>query len=717
VVVVTLDTTRADRLGAWGYAGAQTDTIDRLAATGTRFARAYSPLPLTIPAHATMFTGLYPFHHNIRSNGDNVLADSFVTLAERFQDEGYATAASVGAFVTTRQWGFAQGFEAYFDSLPEEQGGKENYWHTERDGATVVDDALAWLAEAGTDRPVFLWLHLYDAHFPYVARPQYPALAGKPYDAELAYVDDQLGRVVEAMQGRKALFALIGDHGESLGAHGESQHGLFAFEATAHVPWVLSGANVPAGRVVEEPVATADLTPTLLRFAGMLVPTGLDGVAQPAAGVPYVESYQLAERFRLAPHRAVVSGPLKLIALPRPELYDVVADPAETHDLAAERPQDVARLAGLLDALGATPPGAASEALDPATVEQLAALGYVSGGAGVGEDPLALPDPKDFPGLVESAERLNHAGAGGPGAAAQEVDRLLAVKPDAFELRMRKSSMLRREGAFAEARAFAQGTAEMFPGRARVWVTLAGMARSGRDLEGVIEYADRALAADPRTEAAWEMKLDALFRARRDEEGLATAAAAEQALPGSPGVAAVMGKYWLAKGDAAQAEVLLRRAVAGANPRRGARLDLAHLALAAGAPGDAELLLEAELKAWPGDRNAHRSLSRVFAEQSRWLDQLPHVRFLAQQAPENAAAQLALAQCLFNLADYAGARRVLEVGLAIDGSDPNLLLLHANLLAKEGRRDEGYAVFKKANAMNEERVAKARAAGRTVEAP
>lgn len=722
IVLVTLDTTRADRLGAYGYAQAKTDTIDALAAKGVRFAQAVSPLPLTIPSHSTMFTGLFPYRHGVRSNGDNVLSRDFVTLAERLKDAGYVTAASVAAFVTSRQWGLSQGFDAYFDALPEEEpaegappGMGHNAWHDERSGDLVVDDALNWLASQPPDKPVFLWVHLYDAHFPYVPRDAYAeTFKDRPYDGELAFVDDQVGRLVEAFEGRKVLWSLIGDHGESLGEHGEMTHGIYAYQATQHVPWILSGAGVNPG-VVNEPVSTADLTPTLLRIVGAPVPEDIDGKPQPGTPtVPYAESYQLAERFRIAPHRVVVDGPLKLIDTPRPELYDLVADPGETKDLAATRPDDVKRLQKRLADLNATPPSGAKAVLDAETVGQLAALGYVNGDT-TNIDYATLPDPKDFREFIAKVNRLELVQRQkGPEEALKLLDELIAQKPDAFELRMRKLPLMARVGQSDQIKAFLEETATIFPDKSRVWVVMAGLALKDEDPTRALEMARRGLQADPADPAAQETEVECLMRLKQLDEAVRLGLAYMEKNPSNYGVAALLGRYYLSKKDLENAEKFLRIAVTGPNPRRAARSQLALLAVAAGARQDAYTLLEAEVKDYPGNQLARRMLSRLYAEDGRWLDQRPQVEFLARARPKEAAAQLAVAQCLFNLTDFGGARKALDLALALDANDPDVLLLHANLLAKEGKREEGFQVYQRAKALNDARVAEAQKKGARV---
>lgn len=716
VVLVTLDTTRADRIGAYGYAKASTDTLDALAARGVRFNHAYSPMPLTIPAHATMMTGLLPFHHNIRANGDNVLAPSFLTLAEHLHDAGYSTAASVAAFVTTRQWGFSQGFDAYYDSMPEGEEADKNFWHTERAGDKAVDDALGWLAEQPGEKPVFLWVHLYDPHFPYVPREPYTeTMADRPYDAEIAFVDDQVGRLVDAFADRKVLWAVVSDHGEALGEHGEMTHGLFNYNSTQRVPFILAGAGISPG-VHEEPVSTADVMPSILSALGLPVPDGLDGTPQPGkAAVPYAESYQLADRFKLAPHRMVVEGNLKLIDTPRPELYDVVADPHERNNLADARPDDVAKLKKLLADKSATPPNSSSgSSMDAETQAQLASLGYIAPTQGA-VDYAALPDPKDFKPFFEKLRKIEiAAGTIPPEEMLVLVDEAIALKPDAFELGMRRVTLLTRLKRGDEAKAYVTALSKEFGDKPQVWVTLGSMAMQDRQPEQALEYARSALGMDPKNASAQEIEVQALFQLRRETEGVPLATKYTDENANNYGVSALLGQYWLSKKDFHKAEKYLRVAVSGPTPRRAARSQLALLAVAAGARQDGYKLLEAEVKDFPGNIVARRMLSKMYGEDQRWLDQMPQAEAVARAFPKEALVNRQFAQCLFNLSDFPGARKALNVALGISPEDPDIMLLNANLLAKEGKKDEGYALFQKATVLNEARVRAAEKKGAKV---
>ena len=277
MLLITLDTTRADRLGCYGYAPALTPALDALAAEGVLFERAYTPAPLTLPSHASMMTGLYPPEHGLVTNGRGRLEKNIPTLAETLRDAGYDTGAFVGSFVLHAKFGLQRGFTAYDDDMtntdPTEYG-----LHRQRDGRRVVDSALAWLKQP-RHGPFFCWVHLYDAHDPYRAHADEfgDRFIDRPYDGEIAYVDQQIQRLVKHLQANqlweRTLIVVVGDHGESLGEHDEEEHSLTLYNSVLQVPclWTGRGATA-AGRRVPQPVSLVDLRPTLLQTVGLRDP-------------------------------------------------------------------------------------------------------------------------------------------------------------------------------------------------------------------------------------------------------------------------------------------------------------------------------------------------------------------------------------------------------------------------------------------------------------
>jgi len=411
VLLVSLDTTRADRLGAYGHAAARTPVIDALAAGGLRFDAARAPTPITLPSHTPLLTGTLPTAHGVRDNTIFRAGEGCHTLAEALRARGWRTGGFVGSYVLDARFGLAQGFETY--TGPDAGGLGASPEVVERRGAAVVDDALAWIDGVPAGEPAFLWAHLYDPHHPYAAPEPWAGTLPDPYDAELAYADAQLGRLLDGLRARRDVdgvrVLLTSDHGEALGEHGEPTHGLFVYDATVRVPLVLHGAGVRPG-VVARPVSLADVAPTILAWVGLpgaLLPDagGRSLLEAPREPPPvYVESLLPWHTRRWHPLRGLVWRGHKYVESARPELYDLAADPGETRDLLAEAPDAAqaelaAHLAQRLAALRAEhgPLGwAADEALAPAEAERLAALGYVAGvqGAAPTRDP-SLPDPKD----------------------------------------------------------------------------------------------------------------------------------------------------------------------------------------------------------------------------------------------------------------------------------------------------------------------------------
>ena len=371
LLLVTLDTVRADHLGAYGYAAAETPNLDHLAQAGLRFDQAMSPVPLTLPSHASLLTGRLPLEHGVRHNGARPLAAGTETLATRLTTCGFDTAAFVGAFVLDHRFGLNRGFGHYDDDIARDPG-RDLRLEAERPASEVVDRALAWLAreEAAPARPQFLWLHLYDAHAPYTPpAPFAERHPDQPYDGEIAAVDAQLGRLLAAVRqrlGADVLVAVVADHGESLGDHGESTHGLLLYQPVLRVPLLLAGPGLPAGRTVATPVGLTDLAPTLAGLLGCAgeVPLGtgrdLSGYLRAGDEPPGADLYaetQYPTLFGWSPLTALRRGAFKYIAGPRPELYDLNQDRGEEHDLLHREPATARPLAARLEEMQASAPG------------------------------------------------------------------------------------------------------------------------------------------------------------------------------------------------------------------------------------------------------------------------------------------------------------------------------------------------------------------------
>jgi choline-sulfatase len=425
VLLVTLDTTRADRLGCYGYRAARTPVLDQLAAEGTRFDQAFSPVPITGPAHTSILTGLYPFEHGVRNNGDFYLADRFATLATALHAAGYRTAAFVSAFVLDRRYGLARGFDVYDDRQDNADAGTQVIaLEAERRGDRTAAALCAWLDAYGRDRaaPFFAWLHLYDPHTPYAApAPFGDEFAASPYDGEIAFVDAILASVMDKLRQMglrdETLVVVVGDHGESLGEHDEETHGMFVYEGAVRVPFIAwRPGSVPAG-VVRTPVRLTDVAPTILDLvgrpglssaSGRSLVTAMTG-AKDAPPVVYAETLLPELNMNWAPLRSVRDERWKLIEAPTPELYDLQTDPRERDNRYSRQAQTARALADLLARVAGRGGGEmARRPLDKATIDRLASLGYIGagGGSAAGGALAGRPDPKD---LIRVYNRLNQA--------------------------------------------------------------------------------------------------------------------------------------------------------------------------------------------------------------------------------------------------------------------------------------------------------------------
>lgn len=397
ILLVTLDTTRADAIGP-GAAGVETPTFDGLAARGRRFLQAYATVPETLPSHASMMTGLYPAGHGIHENGRH-LSTQYPVVAEQLHSAGYRTAAFMSSFVLARRFGLARGFEVYDDELPAGRA--------ERTAMETTTRAIDYLSEQA-EQPLFLWVHYFDPHAPYDPpepfRSQYPA---SPYLGEVAAMDEALGRLVAAFErtapGPVAV-VVAGDHGEGLGDHGESQHGLLLYESTMRVPLVVVGPGATRGAVDEAPVSTRRVYHTLLSWAGL----GLaDSLLAPSDAVVLGEAMKPFLSYGWQPQVMAVSGRQKAILTSRLELYDLATDPGERRDLGSSAAVPAEFRAAMEDYPVPGPEAArASDELNAEARERLASLGYVSAGA----SPVVrrgAPRPADMAHLFDVLDRTS----------------------------------------------------------------------------------------------------------------------------------------------------------------------------------------------------------------------------------------------------------------------------------------------------------------------
>jgi choline-sulfatase len=418
VLLVTLDTVRADRLGCYGYEGAETPTLDSLARRGVRFDDAVTSVPLTLPSHATILTGLSPLSHGVHDNGTYRLAEDHVTLAEALKAHGYDTAAFVGCFVVDARFGLDQGFDRYDFDVPSDGYRPQMLDFNERSADHVTDAVLEWLdardGPAGST-PFFAWVHYFDAHQPYRSPLQrLTRFASRPYDAEIAYVDIEFGRLLGELNERgkldNTLIVVAADHGEALGEHDEQTHGMLLYEPTLHVPLIISNASLFDGayKVSDRVVGLVDLRPTVedllgIAEAGQLDGESLLGTHPDADRAVYIETEMPLDLAGWSPLRGLRTHTQKYILAPEPELYDLQSDPNETKSLYAWTEPTAARLSARLSEVLAQSGRSSAPAhkLSDEERQRLSSLGYLQAGATPPGGP--LPDPKDMMSVYNDA--------------------------------------------------------------------------------------------------------------------------------------------------------------------------------------------------------------------------------------------------------------------------------------------------------------------------
>src|SRR5438132_840590 len=450
VVFITIDTLRPDHLGCYGDKQIGTPNIDTLAADGTRFERAYTAVPVTLPSHTVIFTGTYPTLSGVHDFAANKLSPTQATLASVLKDNGYTTGAVIGSAVLDSRFGLNHGFDFYYDHFDFNRLLETNLDEMERPGNVVADVALDWLSK-NYQKKFFLWMHLYDPHYPY--RPPAPYsqdYASRPYDGEIAFADAQVGRLLRFLKEKglyqNTLVVLSGDHGESLGKHGEKTHGFFIYNATLQVPLIVKLPHGTMATQVATRVSLTGIMPTVLHILKLDIPSQvqgrsflplIDGKQSNEPGSLYAETFLPRLHFNWSELRGIETDKYHFIDAPKPELYDLSKDPGETQNLLPQKKavgeEMQAKLAELIRKYSSGQEMAQKTGLDPALMERLKSLGYAgfSGGGNPTISNRELPDPKD---RIQVYELISDAIAESQhGEYAQSIEKLnsaLKTEPD-----------------------------------------------------------------------------------------------------------------------------------------------------------------------------------------------------------------------------------------------------------------------------------------------
>ncbi len=414
VVLMTLDTTRADCLGCYGNKYGATPNLDSLSESGIMFTKCFASTPLTLPSHASIMTGLNPYSHGVRNNGTYILADDVLTLAEIFRNNGYSTTAFIASYPLDSHFGLDQGFEIYDDSLLEGDR-KSGVFFQERDATVIAEKAVRWIV-ANRSGKFFIWLHFFDPHMPYdPPSPYKERFFSNPYIGEIAHMDFNIGKIIRVLEEQgvrdKTLIAVVGDHGESLNEHGEDTHGFFAYNSTLHVPFILSlPGHLPSSLKIDINTGIIDLFPTVLsicKLEGEFISDGInlsDAFGKKQIGDfernIYFETFLPYENFGWNNIRGIISGRDKYIRTTRKELYNIGLDWAEQQNIVDQYPDKLNEMRSALNVmLGnqfGNPRRANKKQMSHAELEKLRSLGYLGAGNSISEKSENLNDPKDM---------------------------------------------------------------------------------------------------------------------------------------------------------------------------------------------------------------------------------------------------------------------------------------------------------------------------------
>lgn len=682
VLLITLDTTRADHLPAYGYEGVETPNLDALAARGMVFESAFTPTNLTLPAHASIMTGLNPPKHGLHINGAGALADSHVTLAERFTQAGYATSAFVAAFVLDRRWGIAQGFTHYDDNLEADETATIDLGSVQRPANEVVDAALSWLDKQG-EQPFFSWVHLYDAHTPYAPPEPYRSRYDNgtvigAYDGEIAFLDAQVGRLLDALKARAleedTLVIVAADHGEALGDHDEETHGFFIYDEVVHVPLIIHLPGIGlSGQRISQVTSLVDLAPTIEDIMGWPTqPT--DGrsltpaILKPDSDVQrlvYMESKTPHLQYGWSPLEGMRGSNFKYIRAPQEEFYDLIRDPGEARNVVRALQKEVAHYRSALEEELAEvdETATAQEAdLDDETLRMLASLGYL--GAPVKVSKGTLADPKDKLDIFKATDaaaisvlREEYS------EAAVALRKVIEEDPKVAQARLLLATCEEKLGNHEAARTQLDTLLKDDPTHGQALIGMAHLLqKEGKDPE-VVSLCKAALASDQSNRHALALMGGAYLRQGQYSEAKQTFEKLVQAGSDLMRHRQNLAAAHIGEGSWETAERMLQDILA-----ENQRFPLAHFHMGLVHEGrkaltQAKQAYENELALHPGTLPARFNLSKLLWQAGDLDGYLEQMNTLVRQFPEDAKGYLFLARGLLQKGELQRAESHAQKGL------------------------------------------------------
>lgn len=677
ILLITVDTTRADHLPAYGYTGVRTPNLDSLAQKGILFRDCAGTSPLTLPAHSSIMTGSYPTYHGVRINGNTALSTEHVTLAEAFAANHYETGAFIGAFVLDGRWGLNQGFQHYDDRFDLNKFKKLDLGLVQRPGNEVVDAALGWL-EQHKQNSFFAWVHLYDPHVPYAPPEPYRTEYGSKgivglYDGEIAFMDEQIGRCIKWLDQNnlrdRTIIAVIGDHGEGLGDHGEMTHGYFIYDYAVHVPFILSTPHDWNGLKISTQVRSIDLYPTLLEASGIPIPkqvqgTSLWSVIKNGGGedfFAYSESMSPSLQYGWSPLIGLRTSKYKYIDAPRPEFYDIAKDPGEQNDI-RQRSASIAdqyekRLKSVVTESSAGAPDATIANLDSETLERLAALGYIGTTASTKSSNAGmLVDPKDRLDVYEAIQKAGELSNNDENAKAAEIlEHVLQKDPLNPQARLLLAGSYEELNRLPEAGRLLQALLDEDPKNIRALVSLANVLQDEGKPDEVIALCKNVLKIDERNTQALAMMGQAYISMRKYSDAV----------------------QWLQKAVDVQPKLTQNQ------------MNLAECRIGLKEYDDARTVLNAIVADNPKFPKAHYHLGLLHENQGKLQEAIAEYQREIENYDNCFVARFNLGRLLLRMGDHAGYMEQMREVIRVAPKNPaGYLFLARGLLQENGNNEE-----------------------------